>query len=75
MISRSLVHLWKLKIIYKSYAQLRIKSYLVLAVTSAQVRKQLVEEEAGVARLGKIAAHDISPSTLIHSGMELEEFQ
>ena len=73
--SRSLVRLWKLKIIHKSYARLRIKSHLVLVVTSAQVRKQLVKEEAGVARLGKIAAQDISPSTLIHSGMELEEFQ
>jgi len=53
----------------------RIKSHLVLAVTSAQVRKQLVEEEAEAARLGEIAAHDVSPSALIHTGLELEEYQ
>ena len=75
MISQSLVHLQKLKITCRSYVQVRIKSHLVLAVTSAQVCKQVIEEEAGVARLGKIAAHDVSPSALIHSGMKLEEFQ
>jgi len=42
---------------------------------SAQVRKQLVEEEAAAARLGDIAAHDISPSTFINTGLELEEYQ
>lgn len=52
-----------------------IQSYLVLAVTSAQVRKQLVEEEAAAARLGEFAAHDVSPSALIHTGLELEEYQ
>jgi hypothetical protein len=75
MISRSLVRLRKLKIVRGSYARVRIKSHIELAVTSAQVRKQLVEEEAAAARLGEIAAHDVSPSALIHSGMELEEFQ
>lgn len=75
MISQSQIRLRKLKIVRRSYARLRIKSYLVIAVTSAQVRKQLVEEEAEVARLGEIAAHDVSPSALIHSGLELEEFQ
>ncbi len=54
---------------------MRIKSHLVLAVTSAQVRKQLVEEEVEAARLGEIAAHDVSPSALIHTGLELEEYQ
>jgi hypothetical protein len=53
----------------------RTKSHLILAVTSAQVRKQLVEEEEAVARLGEVAAHDVSPSVLIHTGMELEEYQ
>jgi hypothetical protein len=42
---------------------------------SAQVCKQLVEEEAAAASLGKIAAHDVSPSTFIHTGLQLEEYQ
>lgn len=54
---------------------MRIKSHLVLVVTSAQVHKQLIEEEAAAVRLGKIAAHNVSPSTFIHKGMELEEYQ
>jgi hypothetical protein len=75
MISRSLIRLRKLKIVRRFYAQVRTKSHLILAVTSAQVHKQLVEEEEAVARLGEVAAHDVSPSVLIHTGMELEEYQ
>lgn len=45
------------------------------AFTSAQVRKQLVEEESTAASLGKISIHDVSPSTFIHTGLELEEYQ
>jgi hypothetical protein len=57
------------------HARVRIKPHLVVVVTSAQVRKQLTEEEAAAARLGEIAAHDVSPSAFIHTGMELEEYQ
>ena len=46
-----------------------------LAVTTAQVRRQLVEEEAAAAKLGEIAAHDVSPSMFIHMGLELKEYQ
>ena len=49
--------------------------HIELAVTSAQVRKQLAEEEAAVADLGNIPIHDVSPSTFIHAGLELEEYQ
>jgi hypothetical protein len=34
-----------------------------------------VEEEAATTSLGDIAAHDVSPSTFIHTGLELEEYQ
>jgi len=34
-----------------------------------------VEEEAAPVRLGEITAHEVSPSVLIHTGMELEEYQ
>jgi hypothetical protein len=49
--------------------------HIGLAVTSAQVRKQLAEEEAGAASLGNILIHEVSPSTFIHTGLELEEYQ
>ena len=75
MISRSLICLRKPKTVRTFCAWVRIKSHHVLAVTSAQVRKQLLEEEAAVARLGEFAAHDVSPSALIHTGLELEEYQ
>ena len=75
MINRSLIRLRKLKIVRRFYARVRINSHLVLAVTSAQVRKQLVEEEAAAARLGEIAAHEVPPSAFIHTGMKLEEYQ
>ena len=75
MFSRSLIRLEKLRTVRRSRSWVRIKSHPVLAVTSAQVRKQLVEEEAVAARLGEIAAHDVSPSTFIHTGLELEEYQ
>ena len=52
-----------------------IKSYLVLVVTLTQVRKQLVEEEAAAARLGKFAAYNVSPSSFIHTGLRLKEYQ
>jgi hypothetical protein len=55
---------------------MRIKSHLILAVTSIQVCKQLIEkEEAEAVRLGKIGVHNISPSALIHRGMKLKEYQ
>jgi hypothetical protein len=74
MISRSPIRLRKLKVVRGYYA--RVKTFnLVLAVTSAQVRKQLAQEEEAAARLGEIVAHDISPSVFIHTGMELEEYQ
>jgi hypothetical protein len=75
MISRSPIRLRKLKIVSRFYVRVRTKFHLVLAVTSAQVRKQLVQEEEAAARLGEIAAHDVSPSALIHTGMELEDYQ
>jgi hypothetical protein len=75
MISRSLIRLEKLRMVCRFCAWVRIKSHLVLAVTSTQVRRQLVEEEAAVARLGEISAHNVSPSALIHTGLELEEYQ
>jgi hypothetical protein len=50
-------------------------SNLRLVVTSMQVCKQLVEEEQVVAKLGEIYAHDVSLSTFIHMGLELEEYQ
>jgi hypothetical protein len=52
-----------------------MKSKHRLASTSAQVCKQLIEEEVAAARLGDIAAHDISPSSFINTGLELEEYQ
>jgi hypothetical protein len=75
MISRSLICLEKLKMVCRFCVWVRIKSHLVLAVTLAQVHKQLVKEEAAVARLGEISAHNVSPSALIHTGLELEEYQ
>lgn len=42
---------------------------------SAQVHKQLAEEDAAAASLSKINAHDVSPSTFIQTGLELEEYQ
>jgi hypothetical protein len=51
------------------------RSHIGLAITSAQVRKQLAEEEAAASSLGEIAVHDVSPSTFIHTGLELEEYQ
>ena len=53
----------------------RIRSHIRLAITSAHVRKQLAEEEAAASSLGEIAVHDVSPSTFIHAGLELEEYQ
>lgn len=50
-------------------------SNLSLVVTSAQVRKQLAEVERVAAKLGEIFAHDVSLSTFIHVGLELEEYQ
>ena len=75
MISRSLIRSRKPRTVCTFCAWVRIKSHHVLAVTSAQVRKQLVEEEAAAARLGEFAVHDVSPSTLINTGLELEEYQ
>ena len=75
MISRSPIRLGKLRTVRTFCAWVRIKSHHVLAVTSAQVRRQLVEEEAVAARLGEIAAHDVYPSALIYTGLELEEYQ
>ncbi|KAI0273137.1 hypothetical protein BGY98DRAFT_936390 [Russula aff. rugulosa BPL654] len=40
-----------------------------------KLKIQLIEEEEAAARLGEVAAHDVSPSVLIHTGMELEEYQ
>lgn len=42
---------------------------------SAQVCKQLAEEDAVAASLGKINTHDVSPSTFIQTGLELEKYQ
>jgi hypothetical protein len=75
VISRGLIRLGKLRAVRVFYASVGIRSHFILAATSAQVRKQLVEEEAAAAKLGEIAAHDVSPSALIHTGLELEEFQ
>jgi hypothetical protein len=77
MISRSLIRLRRLKVVRVVRGfHARVKtSHIVLAVTSAQVRKQLVQEEEVAARLGEFLAHDVSPSILIHTGMELEEYQ
>ena len=75
MISRSLIRLGKLRTVHTFCAWVRIKSHQSLAVTSAQVRRHLVEEEEAAARLGEIAAHDVSPSALINTGLELEEYQ
>ena len=43
--------------------------------TSAQVHKQLAEEEAVASSLGEIAVHSVSLSSFIHTGLELEEYQ
>jgi hypothetical protein len=65
----------KLRTVHLICVRLRTLSNLRLAVTSAQVRKQLVEEEQVVAKLGEIYAHNVSLSTFIHVGLELEEYQ
>jgi hypothetical protein len=52
-----------------------IISHIRLAITSAQVRKQLAEEEAAASSLGEIAVHSVSLSSFIHTGLELEEYQ
>jgi hypothetical protein len=53
----------------------RLRFYIGLPVMSAQVHKQLVEEEIVAARLSKITVHDVFPSTFIHTGLELEKYQ
>jgi hypothetical protein len=52
-----------------------MRPYVRSASTSAQVLKQLAEEEKEAARLGEITAHDVSPGSFIHMGLELEEYQ
>jgi len=44
-------------------------------MTLVQVRKQLGEEELAAAKLGEIPIHDVSPSTFIHMGLELQDQQ
>jgi hypothetical protein len=75
MIKRNPAHSTKSRTVRLICVRLRTLSNLRLAVTSAQVRKQLAEEERAAAKLGEIYAHDVSPSTFIHVGLELEEYQ
>jgi hypothetical protein len=45
------------------------------ATTMAKVRLELTEEELGRAISGSVPAHEISPHSFLHLGMDLEEQQ
>jgi hypothetical protein len=49
--------------------------YLLIALTEAQVKKDLAEEEEQRLQDGGISLHEITASSFVAGGLELEEFQ
>jgi hypothetical protein len=48
---------------------------LLLATTERDIRLQLVKEEEAEASRGILPPHDVSPSSFLHAGLELEDQQ
>lgn len=48
---------------------------LLLATTERDIRLQLVKEEEAEASRGVLPPHDVSPSSFLHAGLELEDQQ